>query len=436
MGSRETASEERRFLLLALIAGLAIRLAWLHAVHGSITGFVGAGEATRAALALVRTGSFADAFYQGYGPTAHLLPVNPTIAAALMWLFGIDTPAANLALLAWSLVQVFGAILLLRCVFVRLGADPLTVRWGTALLLLVTPFVSQEVVDFRYWEGAMAVCLMCLNLLLLLRVAERGGITARTILIVAILGAATFFVSPPVGIAAYACWGIYALRRLTLARIAMLAAASGTALAVLLAPWALRNAEALGTPVLLRSNFGLEFALANHPAALSDAPREQVFADRLLEIHPYHSPAARAALREAGGEVPYARALGARTWSWIADNPTGFARLWLRHLGEFFFPRSWQMYFTGWEDMRDARAITISLIHLLGLAGLAFGIWRRRAGYGMLALTVGLVALPYALVQPVPRYSWLVHGVLAFLAVEAVLGMLHHLRGQRAKLSR
>lgn len=434
MGSGETASGERRFLLLALVGGLAIRLAWLHAVHGGITEFVGAGEATRVALALARTGQFADAFYQGYGPTAHLLPVNPAIAGALMWLFGPGTPAANLALLAWSLAQVVAAILLLRLLFLRLGTDAVAVRWATALLLLVTPFVPHEVVDFRYWEGAMAVSLMCLNLLLLLRVEERG-LSRPRVLVIAVLGATTFFVSPPVGIAIYACWGVFALRRLRPPRIVALGFACAAALAALLAPWALRNAEAMGTPVLLRSNFGLEFALANHPAALSDKPREQVFADRLLEIHPYHSPAARIALRQAGGEVAYAKGLGAQTWSWVAAHPLDFVRLSLRHLGEFFFPRGWQMYFSGWEGMRDARALTISLIHLLGLVGLAYGLWARRPGYWMLALYIGLVALPYALVQPVPRYAWLVHGVLAFLAVEILVRTLRHARAREARVS-
>jgi hypothetical protein len=424
MASGETLSGERRFLFLVLLGGLALRLIWLRQIYGGITVFIGSGEATRVALALSRGGGFADAFYQGYGPTAHLLPIQPAIAGALIWLTG-NSAASNLALLIWSLAQVGCAILLLRRVFAKLGADRLTLRWGTALLCLVTPFVSQEVVDFRYWEGASAVCLMCLNLLFLLHL-EKGEPGWRAIFVIAGLSAVTFFVSPPVGLAVDACWAIYALRRLPPVRIAGLALTSAAALALLCVPWALRNVGAVGHPLPLRSNFGLELALANHPAALSNAPREQIFADRLLQIHPYHSPSARAALKAAGGEVAYARGLEAQTWRWIQANPQGFARLWLRHLGEFFFPRGWQMYFTDWEGLRDARALTIALVNLLGLIGLVSGLLARRRGYWMLAVTVGLVALPYALVQPIPRYSWLVYGVLAFLAVETIVRLLRY----------
>jgi hypothetical protein len=129
---------------------------------------------------------------------------------------------------------------------------------------------------------------------------------------------------------------------------------------------------------------------------------------------------ARAALARVG-EVEYSRNLGTQAERWIAANPLSFARLALRHLSEFLFPRAWQMYFTGWEGMRGARAITISLVNLAGLAGLAIGLFRRRRGYWALAVYIGLVAMPYTLVQPIQRYIYLVYGLLAFLAVEALV---------------
>ncbi|WP_404333410.1 hypothetical protein AB2M62_10090 [Sphingomonas sp. MMS12-HWE2-04] len=339
MAPADSARDDKRFLLLMLLGGLALRLIWLVQVNGPIDGFYGSAEATHVALAFARHRSIADAYFEGYGPTAHLLPVLPAIAGSILWLFGPGSSAANIALLAWSLLQVGAAYLLLRRLFERLGADPLVTRWGMALLCLALPFAPQETIDFRYWEGAAALCLAACNLLWIAAFDAGRAFDRRAMLCVAALSAITFFVCPPVGLAVDGCWAIFALRRLPVRRWLAFGALSAAALAVLLVPWALRNERALGTPVMLRSNFGLEFALANHPAAVSGRAPEYVFADRLLEIHPYQKLGkGQAALRAAGGEVAYSRELGRKTWLWIAAHPADFARLSLRHLREFFFP--------------------------------------------------------------------------------------------------
>lgn len=423
--------QDRRFICLVLLGGMMLRLIWLMRVNGPITGFYGMGEATNVAFALAEGRGVADAYRTGYGPTAHLLPVSPALAAVPIRLLGVGASSA-LVLLAWSLAQTGAAWLLLRTLFRRLSSDPLVTRWGLALLCLVPPFISQEVLDFRFWEGAGALCLAAGNLLLILRYSQDGAFGPRRMIFAAFLSAFTFFYCPPVGLAVDACWGWFAVTRLPFAHWVRFAAMAALALALMLAPWAYRNARVMGEPVLIRSNFGLEFALANHPAALSDKAPENVFADRLIEIHPnVKLGKGLAALHAAGGEIPYFRQLGDRAWQWAASHPSDFARLTLRHLREFFFPRPWQMYFTGWEGMREARAWTISLVNLLGLIGLAIGLYRRRHGYALLAIYIGVVALPYALLQPMSRYIYLVYGVLAFLAVEALVTGGRYLTGRK-----
>jgi hypothetical protein len=415
----DTARGERRFLLVVVIGGILLRLLWLGQTHG-IDAFLNASEATRVALAFARTGSIADAYFPGQGPTAHLLPLNPMISGAILWLFGPGSTGANLTLVGWALAQVCCSYLLLRRLFERLGADAATLRWGTALLFLLLPFVPQETVDFRYWEGASALCLAGVNLLLIVEVDQRRVLGWRGIATIAAVSALTFFVSPAVGLAIDACWAVVALRRLPLLRSVQLACAAATALAVLVVPWTLRNERVLGEPVATRSNFGMELALANHPAAVSGRAPEYVFADRVAELTPSANAALRPVIAERGGEVRYSRGLADETWRWIGANPGSFAMLWLRHLREFFFPRPWQMYFTGWEGMREARAWTISLVNLLGLIGLALGLLARRRGYWILALYVAMIALPYALFQPMSRYIFLAYPLLAFPAIEAV----------------
>ena len=416
-----TAASERRFLLLLIGGGLALRLLLLGVRGDGLTAFYGGGEATRVALALARTGSFADAYYQGYGPTAHLLPILPGIAGLIFWLLGPESAPANLALLGWSLLQTFAGYLLLRRLALALDMDALAVRAGTAWLCLLPAFMPQETIDFRYWEGAAALALAALNLLLIVQVDARRKAELPLLLIAAALSALTFFVSPAAGLGIYACWGLVALVRLGWKRAIGLGAVSAVALALLIVPWTLRNATVMGDPIPLRSNFGLELAIGNHPAAVGSLHPDDTFAERLHAVHPYHNPAARAALRRAGGESAYSAALGAEARAWIAAHPAQFAQLSLAHLSQFFVPRPWQFYFAGWQDARELRALIVGLASIVGLAGLLMGIVRGRRGYWLLGTYVALAALPYAIVQPVPRYSYIVWPLLVFLAAETLI---------------
>jgi len=408
------------FFAVLLVVGIAFRLIWLLHVRGPIDAPTGSAEASRVALAIADGRGIADAFYKGYGPTAHLLPVSPAIAGLILWCFGPATAAANLALLAWCVAQVAIAYFLLYRLFQALGTDPVVTRWGLALLCLIVPFVPQETVDFRYWEGGTALCLGAASLMLIVRYDRDGEPTLRGTIVAALLFAVTFFISPPVGMATGLCWALLAISQFSIRRCLQLASFAVIALVLIVTPWAIRNERALGAPIALRSDLGLELALANHPAALSDKKPELVFQDRLAAIHPFERAAKPRFIVKPGGEVAYSKRLEEQTWRWIEANPTGFAILSIRHLSEFYFPRPWQMFFSGWGGMRTQRAVVISIVDLLGLLGLAFGLFRRRPGYWILATYVGAVGLQYAFFQPTARYTYLVYGPLAFLAVEAV----------------
>jgi uncharacterized membrane protein len=401
-------------ILICLAGAIVERLVWLGAT-GGILAERSVGEAARVARSIAGGGGFADAFFAGQGPTAHLLPLPPLVAGGLFTLLGIDSPAATLVLIAWSLAQSLGSFLLLALLWQRLGASRGTLVSTIALLALCPVFAAQDALDFRYWEGGLAACLGAMNLLLLERF-WRTPPSTRALLGVAGLTALTFFVSPPVGLAVDACWALFALNTLPVKRSISFAGSAAAALTLFLVPWALRNQAQFGTPILLRSNFGLEIALASHPGALAGEDPELRFERRLHAIHPYHGAAP--AFQAAGGEVAYAEALGRDTRRWIATHPGAFARLCLRHLREFFFPRPWQWNYSDWIRLQEPRAWITGVINALGLLGLAIGVVRRRRFHAMLALYVALVAAPYAIVQPIPRYTYLVYPLLAFAAFD------------------
>jgi hypothetical protein len=360
------------------------------------------------------------------------MPFNPALAGlALRWL-GETSAAAALTLLAWSLAQTGATYLLLASTYRALGMERGAIRWGLALLCLLPLFVQQEAVDFRFWEGGSAALLAALNLRLLVHFDRRPALDAKAMIGVATLSAITFFICPPAGLASSLCWVVFAFRTLPLQRVAPFGAFMAVATGAILLPWAMRNVDVLGEFVPIRSNFGLELALANHPAAVYGATPERIFAARLATVHPAASPAARADVREHG-EVAYSRKLGGAAADWIRAHPADFVRLWFRHLREFFLPSAWQMHFSGWNGHRAIRATGVSIVQALGLIGLALALYRRTPAYGYVALYIGALALPFAAFQPTARYTWLIWGLLAYPAV----ALLFALGGQvRVRLMR
>ncbi len=412
---------DRRFLLILLAGGLVLRLIWLTMITGGVDQFAGSGEATRVAIALAQGKGLADVYFAGSGPTAHLLPLSPLAAALPMWLFGVDTPAANLGLVTWALAQVGFAYWMLLRLFTRLGADPLALRWGFALLCLVPIFVQRETIDFRYWEGASALGLVAASLAMIAAISPDEGVSSGTMIKGSLLAALTFFVSPPVGMAAIACWALFALHRLPIRRSLGFAAIMAAALALFLGPWAIRNHEALGSAVLVRSNAGLEIALANHDGALSNRPVDVVLTERLHALHPYHGEAARDALIASGSEVAYSKRLGAITSGWIRAHPMGFARLSLDRLQQLYFPQAWAYRLNESDRFNPLRSALLVLVNALGLAFLAVGLVGRRRGYWLLAVYLGCVSATYMIVQPIPRYTYLVYTPLLFVVADGLV---------------
>jgi hypothetical protein len=425
---------EWRFLLCLIAGFLVTRLIWLAQTHGTLDGFLDAAEATRAALSVARHGVVGDAYFIGQGPSAHLMPLNPMIAGGIMWLLGPGSTAANYTLLAFSLGQVIAGYLLVRLIFIRLGADPVAVRWGTALLMLLAPFVPQEVVDFRYWEGASALCLVALNLLAMIALDRRKRLSRAMLAGVPPAFALACFVSPPAGLALAPGWAIVALRSLRFGQAAALAVATALAVALLFVPWTMRNATVLGATIPTRSNLGIELALAMHPAAVSGEDQARVFHERVKVVTPSANREAQAFVRQHG-ETAFSNRLAAQSWRWMRAHPADVARLWARHVGELFVPRPWMMYFSGWEGARAARAATIAIVQLLGLAGLTLALIARRRGYGLVAGYVAMMALSFGFFQPMPRYGFLIYAFFAFLAAEAVSATVRTARDRRAGAS-
>jgi hypothetical protein len=390
---------------------------WLANVRDDSVSF---GEATNVAIAFSKTNEIADAFQEGQGPTAHIMPIMPIIAGTVYKLFGVKTVASAAVLTTWSLLVTLGSYLLFFRAFGRLGV-PLTARLLAFGFLAAVPLnMSLEVIAFRVWEGGLAVLMGAFCLDQLLRLDAAPEVRRRDIIAMGLLAAACLFVSPPTGIAAYYGGLLLMIRKVDRRRWPGVIAIVTLATVVVLTPWLVRNMNVMGRPILLRDNLGLEAAQANHSAALSDGDPRIVFRERHTEIHPYGGHReAYAKMQAAGGEAAYAEMLAAETKDWIRSNPAGFVRLSLRHLGEMLFPPAW--YWTMFGSGSRGTFVKLALnwaVTLLALAGIAWGYRRTGTRYLYVAFFALLPLIPYMLVQPTLRYRYLILSLFVFIAAD------------------
>jgi hypothetical protein len=414
--SKRVASREplpaaaRWFLGICLLIGLGERIGWA-AIRRTPWA---TGEASNVAIALAQGRGFSDAFFLGQGPTAHLLPVAPAIAGAVYWLLGVQTPAAEALLCAWSISVSLGSYLFAYLTFGWLG----TPRWARVAMigfLLVAPiYTTNEVFEFRIWDGGLG--LLCASAFLYVAVRADAGDPPRGFPFwCAVLPAFSFFVNPMIGVCAYVAWALYVLRHKRSMRAAAAAVGATTlALALMVGPWALRNSAAMGQPILLRDNFGMELAVANYPEALTGEDRNQTFYDHLEQIQPYIHPKAQRALLAAGGEVAYARQLGEQAKAWIRGHPRDFATLCWRHFGQMVLPGTWMFMTSHGVHLPGIRSALVRLVHVLGLLGLFLALAQREWRFGYVLPFAVVPLILYAPFQPIIRYTWLVYPVLAF----------------------
>jgi hypothetical protein len=404
----------RRSLFVALfVVALVIRLTWIAMRPGDVL----VGEASNVSIAFAERGQIADAYFRGQGPTAHLLPISPAIAGLAFRTFGIVTPLSNAVLALWSVAQVFIGWALILLVFRNLGASRNQLLVGLAILTF-SPFIGQETFDFRYWESGLAVCLGAGFLLALLHLKD---VEAWHIIGLSALAAVTFFVSPSMGLGVYAASMLFMLRNLTWKQTIGASSFALLALALVVTPWTIRNDRALGSPVLLRSNLGMELALAYYPGAMTSADPLGTYRARIKEIHPAQGPIPRERMERAGGEVAYSRALKDEALAWIDANPAAAVLLSIDHLRSYFFPSPWQFQYSGSGSFAVPRAAVVWIVSLLGLAGLTLT-WNP-----YVAAIVLVPAMTYIPFQPMPRYIYLSYGMLALLAAGLISNTLRQL---------
>jgi len=359
-------------------------------------------ELGRTAKSLAESGRYADGYLLPSGPTAHPAPIWTGFLALLYRLFGFTLAAGIVRALAG--IASFAAVAaLLPWVAARTGLGWRAGALAGAVAALVPWLGANEVAGWSAYEPLAAAALAALAVGMHGRWGRDPPAFAAS-LALGLAWGASFHLMPQLA-AVLAVYLVFELARRGLRSGARPVATLllGAALACL--PWQIRNVRALGGPVFVRSNFGLELRLGNHDGAAADfdtLDRREGDAMR----HPGGNAAEARRVAELG-ELEYMRRARREAFEWIADHPADFARL----AGQRFL-RFWLGPLDG-----SPRAVAGVLLALLAVAG-AVRVVPRLPPPGRAALLLPLVGYPlvHYVVTYMPSYAYPVHWILLLLA--------------------
>lgn len=346
-------------------------------------------EALSIAASLATTGSYANAYGQGSGPTAHCAPLLPLLMAALFHTFGVYTPAAVIAMHLAAASAATLAFALLPILAAVAGLPPACgVVAGLAGALL--PF------DFYYQvnPGAPLTSAVFVGLLIaVFWICMRHRFTKREGMLCGIAIGLGCLLNPAMIPPMLGCLIVCAIRyRRRLKRIFPFFLLVSLGFVATVTPWAIRNYEALGAPIWTRSNFWLEFNLSNNNLLTADEDRNFLLPGYAL-MHPTISPVERAKVKRLG-EVAYNRTKRKQVLSWISTHKARFVKLTVERFRLFWIPRM----------KRLPQSVAEALLTILGLMGLVL-LFRAKAPSGWIFCALVVLFPPvYYLIQATPRY--------------------------------
>jgi hypothetical protein len=305
-------------------------------------------EVEAIAVSLTERGTFADPYAIPTGATAHVPPVYPGILSVIYRVFGLTFTAG---VVAWMLGAAIGAatFALLPWFAGRVGlARQAGLLGGLAGAALPHWLAHAE---------ALTALALCLLLAAFLRRWTAVRVSMAASLLLGLAWGAAFLLQPALLPVSLGCVGfeLWWLRdRRPWRGSAMLA------LGVLLAcaPWSWRNYTTFHHLFFVRSNFGLELRVGNHPGATADI---DVNTERGTFLHPRTSEPEAVQVRDLG-EIGYMQQEQREALAWIGEHPGRFAELTAVRF----------LYFWLGPLYRPAVAFWTALLTLLALLGM----WR------------------------------------------------------------
>jgi len=387
-------------LAAAAFLSASLQLQFLPGVVLFLPGVGMMHEPVAIARTLADRGAFADP-YPGLptGPTAHMPPLFPLFLYMLIRFFG-ETPAFGTAALFLCLLMhavYAGLFVPVSRLFFRSEAP------GTAAALLAILLPSFPVLP--QWEaiyvavGSMVFCLLSANCL-----SRRLSFGTKTLAVGGMAGVLLLLSSTALMVVVPCLLYLVFGERWPLGRAVVFLLAVGFVTMLVLTPWAVRNYYALGSPIFLRGNLGLEIALSNNDSAESSQV-ENLRNGTSESLHP-HLSRNQALQVKALGEVEYNRRKMREGIFWIRDHPRRFTVLTLQRARDFWFP----------NPDESVCAYSLWIVTLASAGGLVL-LTRSRAPSGLFFVSVlALFPIVYYFLHSSIRYRAPIAWVTVLLA--------------------
>jgi len=343
----------------------------------------GINEAGVIARSLLLSHSFSAPFHDAHGPSAWLAPIYPGMVSAVFVVFGIQTHASALAVIAVNAL----CSALVGVVLYRIGAEFFSEPVGqtAGLLWAVSPAVA--IMPLVNWDTCVSTLLAAFAVLLTLRSVLPGAILSRDrphFIAGAMWGLAGL--SSPALLAPVpflAVWSWAGSKRLKAGALFVVGAC------LLILPWTLRNYLVFQKFIPVRSNFWAEMSYGNL-GFQNHATGDWMEYQRL-------------------GEVGFGAVSKQRTLQYIHDHPIDFAKHTLYRTGQFWIVPEGMWRFSFW----------LTLATLLGLWLIAR---KNRPAALMFAIILTTYPIVYYISFVFSRYRHPVEPImylsLAFLLIE------------------
>jgi hypothetical protein len=366
------------------------------------------GETGAIAINILTKGYMGNPYLVETGPTAHASPLLSYGIASIYFLFGENslTSRAALSFIA-SIEYGLCVYLCLSVVETVCNRRDSAVLVAAGLLIATSFYLFSSALYFRQWDQPTSA----LILIGAWRVQARANQTARgpatTLILAALTGVGTL-VSPALLPPLAGSLLLVLARRGGRARIGLHLGLAALVVAVILAPWGIRNEQAFGRFILTRSNFGLELASGNEDGSTGISGTGEGWLH-----HPHDNLAAATRMAEIG-EMRYMDEMTATGLTWIAHNKGRFVALTLLRIGECF------TLAPGWVPLLGQTVPVVLVAVFCGakLSAMAFAFLFRRRRAELVCYCIAPLA-PFFITHVNGRYPFVVlFTFIAFIAIQ------------------